>query len=98
MCMFGLTKTHVLTDEKKIDEFLSRGVENIFPNKEFLKSRLMKGERMTFYLGVDPTGKTLHLGHAIPLKKLGDLQKLGHQVIFLIGDFTAMIGDPTDKM
>jgi len=91
------TKVEVVTDEKAIDNTLSRGVEAIFPNKEFLKSKMMKGERLSFYLGVDPTGKTLHLGHAIPLKKLGELQKLGHKIIFLIGDFTAMIGDPTDK-
>lgn len=96
--MFWQKKPNVITDDAKIEEFLTRGVENIFPNKEFLKSKLIKGERLTFYLGVDPTGKSLHLGHVIPLKKLGDLQKLGHQVIFLIGDFTAMIGDPTDKM
>ena len=90
-------KVEVVVDEKQIDSFLNRGVEAIFPNKDFLKSKLVKGERLSFYLGVDPTGKTLHLGHAIPLKKLGELQKLGHQIIFLIGDFTAMIGDPTDK-
>lgn len=96
--MFGMNKkTAVITDDAKIEEFLTRGVENIFPNKEFLKSRLAKGEKLTFYLGVDPTGPTLHFGHAIPLKKLGQLQKLGHQINFLIGDFTAMIGDPTDK-
>ncbi len=95
--MFGLTKQSIITNEKDIEEFLTRGVEAIFPNKDFLKSKLIKGERLTFYLGVDPTAKTLHLGHAIPLKKLGELQKLGHQIIFLIGDFTAMIGDPTDK-
>ena len=79
------------------NEVLSRGVENIFPNKDFLKSKLIEGKRLTFYLGIDPTGKTLHLGHVIPLKKLSQLQKLGHQIILLIGDFTAMIGDPTDK-
>jgi tyrosyl-tRNA synthetase len=90
-------KVEVVVDEKQIDSFLNRGVEAVFPNKDFLKSKLVKGERLSFYLGVDPTGKTLHLGHAIPLKKLGELQKLGHQIIFLIGDFTAMIGDPTDK-
>jgi len=95
--MFSSKKTQVITDEKKIDELLSRGIENIFPNKEFLKSKLLKGERLTLYLGIDPTGKTLHLGHLIPLKKLGEFQKLGHQIILLIGDFTAMIGDPTDK-
>jgi tyrosyl-tRNA synthetase len=95
--MFGFNKPQVITDEKTIDAILSRGVEAIFPNKDFLKSKLLKGERLTFYLGVDPTGTTLHLGHAIPLRKLGELQKLGHQIIFLIGDLTATIGDPTDK-
>jgi tyrosyl-tRNA synthetase len=62
-----------------------------------LKSKLLKGERLTFYSGIDPTGTTLHLGHIIPLRKLAQLQRLGHKIIFLIGDFTAMIGDPTDK-
>jgi len=48
-------------------------------------------------LGIDPTGPTLHLGHAIPIKKLSEFQKQGHKIILLMGDFTAMIGDPTDK-
>ncbi len=95
--MFNFNKTKVITDEVQIDNFLNRGVEAVFPNKDFLKSKLIKGERLTFYLGIDPTGPTLHLGHLIPLKKLSQLQKLGHQIILLIGDFTAMIGDPTDK-
>lgn len=95
--MFNFLKQKTIIDEKLIDQMLSRGVEAIFPSKDFLKSKLLNGERLTFYLGVDPTGKTLHLGHVIPLKKLGELQKLGHQIIFLIGDFTAMIGDPSDK-
>ncbi len=88
----------VVTDEKKIDELLSRGIENVFPSREFLKSKMMKGERLTFYLGIDPTGPTLHLGHVIPLLRLSKFQKLGHRIILLMGDFTAMIGDPTDKM
>ncbi len=87
----------VITDESRIDEVLTRGVENIFPNKDFIKSKFLRGEKLSFYLGVDPTSPSLHLGHAIPLKKLGELQKLGHKIIFLVGDFTAMIGDPTDK-
>jgi tyrosyl-tRNA synthetase len=95
--MFGITKQKVITDEKIVDELLSRGVEAVFPSKDFLKSKMIKGETLTLYLGVDPTGKTLHLGHVIPLKKLGEFQKLGHKIIFLIGDFTAMIGDPSDK-
>ncbi len=95
--MWGLNKIKIITDEKQIDEIISRGVENIFPNKEYLKSRMMKGERLTLYLGIDPTGPTLHMGHVIPLLKLAKFQKLGHQIILLMGDFTAMIGDPTDK-
>lgn len=95
--MWGLNKTKTIIDEKQIDELVSRGVENIFPNKEYLKSRMMKGERLTLYLGIDPTGPTLHMGHVIPMLKLAKFQKLGHQVILLMGDFTAMIGDPTDK-
>src|SRR3990167_999356 len=95
--MFGHTESKVIVDEDKIDELLKRGVENIFPNFDFLKARLIKGERLSLYLGIDPTGETLHLGHVIPLKKLGEFQKLGHQIILLMGDFTAMIGDPTDK-
>jgi tyrosyl-tRNA synthetase len=87
----------IITDEKIIEEFLTRGVENIYPNKEFLKKQLLSGKRLTMYLGIDPTGPTLHLGHMIPIKKLGEFQKLGHKAILLIGDFTAMIGDPTDK-
>jgi tyrosyl-tRNA synthetase len=94
--MFGI-RPKVIVDEKKIDEVLTRGIENIFPNREFLKNKLMKGERVSIYLGIDPTGPTLHLGHVIPLIRLGKLQKLGHQIILLMGDFTAMIGDPTDK-
>ncbi len=95
--MFGLKKKEVIIDNVKIDEILERGIENIFPNKEFLKSKLMKGERISIYLGIDPTGPTLHLGHVIPLIKLGQLQELGHQIILLMGDFTATIGDPTGK-
>lgn len=96
--MFGFNqKTEIVTDERKIDEVLTRGTENVFPSRDFLKSKLMRGERISVYLGIDPTGDTLHLGHLIPLKKLSKFQELGHQVILLMGDFTAMIGDPTDK-
>ena len=86
-----------VADEAKIDAFLSRGVENIYPSRDFLKAKLMKGEPMTLYLGIDPTGPSLHLGHAIVLKKMREFQDLGHKLILLIGDFTGMIGDPTDK-
>jgi len=87
----------IVVDEKKINELLDRGVENIFV-KEELKQKLLSGKRLRVYLGIDPTGPTLHMGHAIPLKKLKQFQELGHQAILLMGDFTAMIGDPTDKL
>lgn len=90
-------KGKIITDESQINELLNRGVEEIFPNQSFLEKELKKGEKLTLYLGIDPTGPTLHVGHAIVLKKLKEFQDLGHQIILLIGDFTAMIGDPTDK-
>ena len=86
----------IITDEKKIDEILTRGVEDVFV-KDKLREKLLSGKRLKIYLGIDPTGPTLHMGHAIPIKKLKEFQELGHQVILLMGDFTAMIGDPTDK-
>ena len=89
--------TKVITDEKLIDEVLTRGVENIFPSREELKKVLISGKRIRLYCGYDPTAKSLHLGNAISINKLGQFQKLGHEVIFLVGDFTGMIGDPTDK-
>jgi len=87
----------VITDEKIIDEVLSRGVENIYPNKEEFKKVLMSGKKIKLYCGYDPTAKSLHIGNAISINKLGKFQELGHEVIFLVGDFTGMIGDPTDK-
>lgn len=86
------------TDEKLISELLNRGVENVYPSKEFLEKQLKSGKQLTLYLGIDPTGPTLHLGHANSLLKLAAFQELGHKVIMLIGSFTAMIGDPTDKL
>ena len=87
----------IITSENEIKKLLDRGVSAIYPSKEFLQSKINKGEKLTIYLGIDPTGPTLHLGHAIPIKKLSEFQKTGHKIILLMGDFTAMIGDPTDK-
>ena len=84
----------VKTEEKLIDEFLNRGVEAVFPSKEKLKEKLMSGERLKIYQGFDPTGPYLHVGHAIGIRALRILQKLGHEVIFLVGDFTSKVGDP----
>lgn len=85
---------NISTDKQMIETVVTRGVERIFPNEDFLRSRLNSGEQLTIYLGIDPTGPTLHMGHMIPLIKLRQLQKLGHKIILLIGDFTARIGDP----
>jgi len=89
--------SHVITDEKLVDEILNRGVEKIYPNRDELKKKLMSGERIRLYCGFDPSAASLHVGNAISIAKLGQFQKLGHEVIFLIGGFTGMIGDPTDK-
>ena len=80
-----------------MDELLNRAVENVYPSREALAARLKDGKPLTIYYGIDPTGPDVHLGHAVPLWKLRDFQNLGHKIILLIGDFTAMIGDPTDK-
>ena len=86
----------ISTDQQKINELLTRGVENIYPNREELGKVLESGKKLRIYCGIDPTGK-LHIGHAGPLLKLRQLQDLGHEIIVLIGDFTATIGDPTGK-
>lgn len=86
-----------ITDERKINHVLERGVEAIYPDKESLKKLLISGKKIKLYCGFDPTGPSLHIGHGNQLRKMAQFQKLGHEVIFLIGDFTAMIGDPTDK-
>ena len=85
-----------MTQTDKITEIIERGVSEVIVRKE-LEARLRGKEKITLYLGIDPTGSRLHLGHAIALRKLRDFQRLGHRVIFLIGSFTALIGDTSDK-
>lgn len=82
---------------QKIQEALTRGVENIYPDAESLEKVLCSRKKLKIYFGIDPTGK-LHIGHSVSLLKLRQFQELGHTIILLIGDFTARIGDPTDKM
>ena len=94
---FFTGKNKVNTNTKDIEVFLGRGVEKVFPSKESFAKALESGRQLSIYLGIDPTGPTLHMGHAIPLMKLSTLQAMGHKIILLMGDFTAMIGDPTDK-
>jgi tyrosyl-tRNA synthetase len=84
------------TNPKKVEEVLTKGVDQILPSKERLKS-LMQKRKIRLYLGIDPTSPKLHLGHAIPLRKLKEFQNLGHEVILLFGAFTAQIGDPSGR-
>ena len=82
-----------------IDEQLAiiqRGTDEILPLDE-LKTKLEKNRPLRIKLGMDPTAPDLHLGHTVVINKMKQLQDLGHEIIFLIGDFTGMIGDPTGK-
>lgn len=78
------------------NELLTRAVEAVTP-KALAEEKLKTGLPIRIYLGIDPTGTKLHLGHSVPLRKLRAFQDAGHQVIFLIGSFTAMIGDPSGR-
>jgi tyrosyl-tRNA synthetase len=95
MSFFSRGKS-VSTDEDAIGELLTRGVEAVIP-RELAEKKLRSGERLRIYLGIDPTGAKLHIGHSVPLRKLKQFCDLGHEVVFLVGSFTAMIGDPTGR-
>ncbi|MBI2054095.1 MAG: tyrosine--tRNA ligase, partial [Candidatus Staskawiczbacteria bacterium] len=84
------------TNPKKIDEILSRGVEEII-EKESLEAKLRSGKQLRIKHGIDPTGPKIHIGRAFQFWKLRDFQELGHKIILIIGDFTATIGDASDK-
>jgi tyrosyl-tRNA synthetase len=85
-------------DQKRIDELFARGtVTDIFPSKEALVKKLLAGEKIRIYYGLDPTHTAIHLGHAKNMIFLEELRQLGNEVIVLFGDFTAQIGDPSDK-
>jgi len=86
------------TAQTGLSEALARYAEKIYPSKEALDEFLSSGKKLKIYIGVDPTGSHFHLGHATNFLLLKALQNAGHKIIFLIGDFTARIGDPTDKL
>jgi tyrosyl-tRNA synthetase len=94
--MFGINKTKINTEEKEIEEVLSRGVEEMIERKS-LEEKLKSGKQLRIKLGIDPTSPNIHLGRSIPLLKLKDFQDLGHKIILIIGDYTAVIGDTSDK-
>jgi tyrosyl-tRNA synthetase len=85
-----------ITDPKKIKELLERGVGEVII-REHLEKRLMNGEKLRVKFGIDPTAPDLHLGHTVPLRKLRQFQEIGHQIVLIVGDFTATIGDPSGR-
>lgn len=86
----------IITDKKKIDELLSRGIEEVI-ERTHLESRLKSGDQLRIKFGIDPTSPNIHIGRSVPLLKLRDFQDLGHKVVLIIGDFTGVIGDTSDK-
>ena len=84
------------SNEQKIEELLTRGVAEVI-DREHLKKRLLAGEKLRVKLGIDPTSPNLHLGRSVPLLKLRDFQELEHDIVFIVGDFTGIIGDTSDK-
>lgn len=86
------------TDKQLIYDILTRSVAQVLPSKEAFVQALSSGRRLRIYMGADATGPQLHLGHATNFMLLEKFRRLGHEIVVLFGDFTAMIGDPTDKM
>ena len=84
-----------MTPEQQI-EYLKKGAEELIKEEDLL-AKLKKGKPLLVKTGFDPTAPDLHLGHAVLLRKMKHFQDLDHKVVFLIGDFTGMIGDPTGR-
>ncbi len=84
-----------MTIDEQLD-FLGKGAVNLVERND-LKAKLQRGKPLTIKVGFDPTAPDIHLGHTVVIRKMKHFQQLGHRVIFLIGDFTGMIGDPTGK-
>jgi len=81
---------------KDVEELLSRGVIEVIDRKN-LEEKLQSGKKLRIKLGIDPTSPNIHIGRAIPLLKLRAFQDMGHTAVFIVGDFTGMIGDTSDK-
>ena len=95
-----MTELEIKQEVERQFNVLSRGCEEIINEGEFkkkLEKSITENKPLRVKLGIDPSGTELHLGHAVPLRKLKQFQDLGHQVFFLIGTFTGRIGDPTGK-
>lgn len=86
----------VITDKSRIDALLKRRVVETVVEAS-LRKKLSSGKVLRVKFGADPTSPDLHLGHAVPLKKLKEFQDLGHKIVLIIGDYTAMVGDPSGR-
>ncbi|MDP2705194.1 MAG: tyrosine--tRNA ligase [Patescibacteria group bacterium] len=93
----GFLSPRTSTDSQKIAEILNRGVEDVFI-RESLEKKLLSGKQLRIKFGIDPTGPNIHIGRAVVLRKLRAFQDLGHKIVCIVGDFTAQIGDPSDKL
>lgn len=87
----------VIIDAQKIEEALTRGVEEIIEKKSLIK-KMWSGKQLRIKFGIDPTGPKIHLGRAFQFWKLKEFQELGHKIVLIFGDFTAQIGDASDKL
>lgn len=83
-------------DKKVLETLLWRGSENAVV-RESIEAKIRSGAKLRIKLGIDPTGDRMHIGHAAVIRKLAHLQNLGHKIVLIVGDFTAQIGDPSDK-
>ncbi|WP_068267953.1 tyrosine--tRNA ligase [Caviibacter abscessus] len=95
-----MTDLEIKQEVERQFNILKRGCEEIINEQDFknkLEKSIKTGKGLKVKFGIDPTGSDLHIGHAVPLRKLKQFQDLGHEPIFLIGTFTARIGDPTGK-
>lgn len=84
-------------DKAAVDRVLSRNVEEVI-EEGHLRAALLSGKKLRVKLGIDPTGDKVHIGRAVLLWKLREFQDLGHTAVLIIGDFTAQVGDPSDKL
>jgi tyrosyl-tRNA synthetase len=85
-----------MSKEEIVKDLLTRGVTSVI-EKKHLEDALGSGKKLRIKFGIDPTGPKVHVGHAVTLWKLRQFQELGHKIVLIIGDFTAQIGDPSDK-
>ena len=88
---------NTVSNKAQIEEVLTRGVEDVI-DRAHLEKALLSGKRLRVKHGIDPTGPKIHLGRAATLRKVKAFQDLGHQVVLIVGDFTAQVGDPSDKL